>query len=171
MPALDLAPGHHVPGRDLQLHHDGRARQVEKLRHHGRNLHVVVVDRLLPEEHQIAFPATDLRRQGTRGRQPVRRPRALKQNGFIRSHGQGGPEYLLRCLRSDGDHRDGAFSCRLLESKRLLESDFVVRVHDVLDARWIDAPAVAGDADARLAVGDALDADDRFQGSVCSVQV
>src|SRR2546422_3765904 len=159
-PALNLALGGPRPGRQLEVRHRGDAGKPEQVRHHGPDLMVVVVDRHLAEQDQVPAAVLELGGERLRDFETVGRdPVGLEQHAAVRAHRQGAADRLLGGGGAEAYDRDLARAGLLFVPQGFLDRELVVGVEDEPDAGLVERPAVRGDLHARLAVGDALDAD------------
>src|SRR3989304_857628 len=111
-----LQPAVHLAGHvrllfvrhELDLRREGRLRPPEDRREDLPHLVVVVVDRLLPHQHEVGlFVPDDLRQHLRHGQRVEVRPR-LDQHRAVGAHRQRRAHLLLASLRPDGhdDHLD-----------------------------------------------------------------
>ena len=124
---------------------------------------VVIVDRHLAEQDQVARGVPELRGQGLCRFQAVGMESLdLEQHAAIGAHRERGADRLLSRWGTERDDDDFARPGFLLQPQRFLDGELVVRVEDELDAGLVQRLAVRGDLDARLGIGDALDANGYF---------
>src|SRR5256885_5719144 len=120
---------------------------------------VVVVDRHLPEQDQVEPGAFELRGEGLGRFEAVgEEALGLEQDATIGSHRERGADRLLSGRRAERDDDDFSRPCLFFPAERFLDGEFVVRIEDELDASLVQRLAVRPDLDARLGIGDALDA-------------
>ena len=80
----------------------------------------------------------------------------LDEDGAVGAHGERGAQRLLRLLRPDRHDHDLFDLAGFLQPDRLLDADFVERVHRHLDVRKLDARAVRLDADPHVRIDNPL---------------
>ncbi len=80
----------------------------------------------------------------------------LHQNAAVATHGQRGPDRLLRARRADGHNHDLRRLARFLQPHGFFNRDLVKRVHRHLHLRKLDTAAVGLNADLDVVVNDTL---------------
>jgi len=90
---------------------------------------------------------------------------AVAQAAAIGPHGEGRTDRLLSGGGAERDDDDFTRPGVFLASQGLFDGELIVGIEDELDARFVERFAVGGDLDARLGVGDALDAHGDLHGS------
>ena len=152
---------------ELDLRGVGRLRAVPQRRQHLAGLAVVVIDRLLAEDHQQRLLALDELQQRARGDQRLDDAVGLHVQRAVRAHRQRGAQLLLAVGGPDGGDDDFVGAAALLDAQRLLERDLVEGVDAHLHPVGDDAAAVGLDPDAHVVIHHALDADqDAFHAVV-----
>ncbi len=139
------------------LRRERRLRPVPERREHLTGLTVIVVDRLLAEQHQIRLLALDERAQRACGTERLERSRALDQYRAVGTHRERSAKLLLRIGAPDRDREHLAGRAALLEPEGFLERDLVEWVDAHLQAFGRDARSVRLHANADVVVHDALD--------------
>src|SRR5436190_1810884 len=156
---IDFARHARARGSELELRGIGRLGAIPQRREHLSGLAVVIVDRLLAEDHEQRLLALDELQQRPRRNQRLDHAVGLHQHGAIRPHRQRRAQLLLAVRRAHGgdDHLLGAAA--LLDAQRLLERDLVEGIDAQLDSVGDHTAAIGLDPDAHVVVHDALDAD------------
>src|SRR5881275_1114486 len=107
---IDFARHARARGSELELRGIGRLGAIPQRREHLSGLAVVIVDRLLAEDHEQRLLAFDELQQRPRRNQRLDHAVGLHQHGAIRPHGQRRAQLRLAVRRAHGgdDHLLGA---------------------------------------------------------------
>ena len=155
--AVDLAGHRHGVAVDRDLGGEGALRPAEQRGEHLAGLVAVVVDRLLAEDDEAGLLRLDDAFEDLGDRQRLDDAVGLDEDAAVGAHGERGAD-RLGGLRGADRHRDDlGHLARLLEPDRLLDGDFVERIHRHLDVGEFDAGAVRLDPDLYVVVDHPFD--------------
>ena len=127
---------------DLDLRGEGALRPAEQRGQHLAGLVGVVVDRLLAEDDEARLLGLDDALQDLGDASGSTASSVLTRMRAVGAHGERGAQRLLRLRRPDRDDDDLVGLAGFLQAERLLDGDFVERVHRHLHVGEFDARAV-----------------------------
>src|SRR5581483_10420596 len=124
------------------------------------------VDRLFANDDEVGLLVLDhaLQKLGD-GERLDHRLVGLDQNGAVGAHGERRAQSVLRFGAADRDGDDLCGLAALLDADRLLDGDFVERIHRHLDVGKVDAAAVGFDADLDVCIDDPFYGNEYFHAA------
>jgi hypothetical protein len=152
----------------LDLRHDGHARQVEELGEHRPGRGLDRVRRLDAGEHEVGILGSNDFRERPGYLNRVELAFGIDADASVGSHGEATPHRLFAVYGPDGDDHDLAVTGGLAEAQGLLGRIGVPLVEDVVEVVGIDVPLVVGELDFVAEDGDLLDRDYNFQAGTAS---